>query len=193
MAAAAAPSGARPAGDSNRIVVGGAELTWEALTRLDLPSPAAVLAESGRDALAAVREHVLRGTELLVAAASRIDDGLREELRGDGFTVVRVGAGQAPEAPTTPRDPEAGRLWLLTSGSTGRPKRIGHTLESLTTVRGPQAPRTWLCPYSPGTYAWWQVVTLSLTQPGQDLVVIEPAELEIWPSIAAAQIGRAHV
>jgi acyl-CoA synthetase (AMP-forming)/AMP-acid ligase II len=77
-------------------------------------------------------------------------------------------------------------LWLLTSGSTGRPKRIGHTLESLTTVRGPQATRTWLCPYSPGTYAWWQVVTLSLTQPGQDLVVIEPDELESWPAIAAA-------
>ena len=63
-------------------------------------------------------------------------------------------------APTAPREPEAGRLWLLTSGSTGRPKRIGHTLQSLTTVSAKLPPRRWLCPYSPGTYAWWQVVTL---------------------------------
>jgi len=169
---------------ANRIVVGGAELTWDDLPGLGLPSPAAVLVESGADALAAVREHALRGTELLVAAASRIDEGLREELRADGFAVVRPGG--EPLAPTSRREPEPDRLWLLTSGSTGRPKRIGHTLGSLTTVRGPQAPRVWLCPYSPGTYAWWQVVTLSLTQPGQDIVVIEPAELEIWPGIAAA-------
>jgi acyl-CoA synthetase (AMP-forming)/AMP-acid ligase II len=80
---------------------------------------------------------------------------------------------------------ESGRVWLLTSGSTGRPKRIGHTLESLTTVRGQQQPRTWLVPYSPGTYAWWQVITISLTQADQGLVVIEPSELETWPAIAA--------
>ena len=80
---------------------------------------------------------------------------------------------------------ESGRVWLLTSGSTGRPKRIGHTLESLTTVHGKQPERTWLCPYSPGTYAWWQVITISLTLADQHLVVIEPSELETWPVIAA--------
>ena len=40
-------------------------------------------------------------------------------------------------------------------------------------------------PYSPGTYAWWQVVTISLTQADQHLVVVEPSELETWPLIAA--------
>ncbi|WP_433532356.1 AMP-binding protein [Micromonospora sp. CA-263727] len=88
--------------------------------------------------------------------------------------------------PARPRPEEAGRLWLLTSGSTGRPKRVGHTLESLTTVRAPQPDRTWLCPYAPGTYAWWQVVTLSLTQPGQHLVLVEPEQLDDWPALAAA-------
>ena len=29
------------------------------------------------------------------------------------------------------------------------------------------------------------MVTLSLTQPGQDLVVVEPDELDDWPPIAA--------
>ena len=42
------------------------------------------------------------------------------------------------------------------------------------------APRRWLCPYSPGTYAWWQVVTLGLGSAGQDLVVVDPADLESW-------------
>jgi len=76
-------------------------------------------------------------------------------------------------------------VWILTSGSTGRPKRIGHTLASLTTVREAQPPRVWLCPYSPGTYAWWQLITLSLSQPGQDLVVTDPARLDDWPVDAA--------
>lgn len=178
------PIGAQPAGDANRIVVSGRELIWRTLPDLALPSPAAVVVESGIDALAAVRRHALDGTELLVVAATRLDESLTADLRANGFTIVRTGVETLP--PTSPRAAEPGRLWLLTSGSTGRPKRIGHTLASLTTVRGLQERRTWLCPYSAGTYAWWQVVTLSLTQPGQDLVVVEPAELDTWPAIAAA-------
>jgi acyl-CoA synthetase (AMP-forming)/AMP-acid ligase II len=41
-----------------------------------------------------------------------------------------------------------------------------------------------LCPYSPGTYAWWQLITLGLTQPEQDLVVVDPADLEQWVQVA---------
>jgi acyl-coenzyme A synthetase/AMP-(fatty) acid ligase len=84
------------------------------------------------------------------------------------------------------RPGEPGRLWLLTSGSTGRPTRVGHTLASLTTVRGEQPARVWLCPYSVGTYAWWQLVTLGLTRAGQDLVMVEPDELDDWPALAVA-------
>jgi acyl-coenzyme A synthetase/AMP-(fatty) acid ligase len=112
-----------------------------------------------------------------------VDEYMREELGESGFSIV------LPDGEVTParlkRVEESGRAWLLTSGSTGRPKRIGHTLESLTTVTADQPPRTWLLPYSPGTYAWWQVVTISLTQRDQGLVVIEPHELEDWPQIAA--------
>ncbi|PWU56557.1 acyl-CoA synthetase [Micromonospora sp. S4605] len=109
-------------------------------------------------------------------------DGGGRDHGGAGFRAVAGhGSGSGGSRP-----PEPGRLWLLTSGSTGRPKRVGHTLDSLTTVRGPQPERTWLCPYAPGSYAWWQVVTLSLTQPGQHLVVVEPDELDEWPVLAAA-------
>jgi acyl-CoA synthetase (AMP-forming)/AMP-acid ligase II len=174
-------------GDDNRIVVGGRTLTWRTLHKLpQLPSPAAVLVDNGADALAAVRHHAVHGTELLVATSARVDLNMREELAESGFAVVIANGQEHSVKPARlKRVEESGRVWLLTSGSTGRPKRIGHTLESLTTVRGHQQPRTWLVPYSPGTYAWWQVVTLSLTQPDQGLVVIEPSELETWPTIAA--------
>lgn len=172
-------------GDRNQIFCAGAELTWQTLPDLPLPSPAAVLVDTGLQALAAVRQHATRTTEMLVAAASRVDEAMRDELRSTGFAIVTWTAGGVTVEPGADRAAEPGRLWLLTSGSTGRPKRIGHTLASLTTVRGAQAIRTWLCPYSPGTYAWWQVVTLSLMQSGQDLVVVEPSELETWPAIAA--------
>ncbi|WP_432944345.1 AMP-binding protein [Kribbella sp. CA-253562] len=174
-------------GDDNTVVVGGKTLTWRTLHKLpQLPSPAAVLVDNGADALAAVRHHAVHGTELLVATSSRVDLAMREELGESGFAVVLAGGDEHSVTPAKlKRVEESGRVWLLTSGSTGRPKRIGHTLESLTTVRGKQQPRTWLVPYSPGTYAWWQVITISLTQADQGLVVIEPSELETWPAIAA--------
>ncbi|MDG9679066.1 AMP-binding protein [Micromonospora sp. DH14] len=182
-----APAPAEPAGVDNRLVVGGTTLTWRSLPTPTLPDPAAVLAHSAVHALTAARQHAVHGTELLLSTASRVDTALRTELLEAGFTVgVLDDDGVHPSAPARPRTAEPGRLWLLTSGSTGRPKRVGHTLDTLTTVRVDQPGRTWLCPYAPGTYAWWQVVTLSLTQPGQHLVVVEPDELDDWPGVAAA-------
>ncbi|MEU7782087.1 AMP-binding protein [Micromonospora parva] len=182
-----APAPAEPAGVDNRLVVGGTALTWRSLPTPTLPDPAAVLAHSAVHALTAARQHAVHGTELLLSTASRVDAALRTELLEAGFTVgVLDDDGVHPGAPARPRAAEPGRLWLLTSGSTGRPKRVGHTLDTLTTVRVDQPGRTWLCPYAPGTYAWWQVVTLSLTQPGQHLVVVEPDELDDWPGVAAA-------
>ncbi|MGN9805778.1 AMP-binding protein [Micromonospora sp. L32] len=176
-----------PAGLDNRVVVGGTARTWRALPAPALPSPAAVLAAGSADALAAARQHAEHGTELLLSTAHRVDPAMRDELREAGFALATLdAAGPVTVPPTTARPAEPGRLWLLTSGSTGRPKRVGHTLDSLTTVRGAQPERTWLCPYAPGTYAWWQVVTLSLTQPGQHLVVVDPDELDEWPAVAAA-------
>jgi acyl-CoA synthetase (AMP-forming)/AMP-acid ligase II len=174
-------------GDDNRIVAGGRTLTWRTLPKLpQLPSPAAVLVDTGVDALAAVRHHAVHGTELLVATSSRVDPAMREELGESGFAVVLASGDESTVKPAKlKRIEESGRVWLLTSGSTGRPKRIGHTLESLTTVHGRQPERTWLCPYSPGTYAWWQVITISLTLADQHLVMIEPSELDTWPVIAA--------
>ncbi|RNL62235.1 long-chain fatty acid--CoA ligase [Nocardioides marmoriginsengisoli] len=172
---------------SNRLIDArtGTTTTWAELAAVDLPAPAAVVVGTSYEALPWVRAHASTGGELLVVAAGRMEQRLRAELLESGFTLVE---GDDRSAPDTPREAEPGRLWLLTSGSTGRPKQIGHTLESLTTVSGDLVPRRWLCPYSPGTYAWWQVVTLSLATPGQDLVVVDPTDLDGWV-VAAAEHG----
>jgi acyl-coenzyme A synthetase/AMP-(fatty) acid ligase len=156
----------------------GRRATWGELVQhaSPRPTPTAHVVEHSVDALPAVAG-LRDGGELLVVAAGRLDESLAAELGGAGFDLV---AGDDVQVATSRRPAEDGRVWLLTSGSTGRPKRVGHTLESLSTVTGELAPRTWLCPYSPGTYAWWQVITLGLGVPGQDLVLVDPADLDDW-------------
>lgn len=174
------PSSAlEPLGVGNTLIDArtGMRTTWAGLPDFEIPEPAAVVVEHSFDAAAPVLAHARTGAELLVVAAERLGSDVRDELVADGFNLVRPsGVTAAPDA----HPPQTGRLWLLTSGSTGRPKRIGHTLASLTTVPGKLPARRWLCPYSPGTYAWWQMVTLGLGSSGQDLVMVDPADLETW-------------
>lgn len=180
---------ALPAGAANTLVAGSFRGTWRDLDALDLPGAAAAFCASHADALRAVWLHATTTRETLVAASSRREQGLVDALAATGLEVVSVdAAGVETIAPAAPgREATPGRVWLLTSGSTGRPKQVAHTLDSLTTVHGDQPPRTWLCPYTPGAYAWWQVVTLGLTLPGQNVVFVEHDRLDDW-----AEIAREH-
>lgn len=188
-------SEAIPAGAANRVVIPagahgpGFEGTWAELGRLaadqvaQWPDASAVLTGDLRSAaIAAWAVATQPQRETLLATAARIDAEQAEAMRADGLAVVRTGPPQQVEPAASHRPVQAGRVWLLTSGSTGRPKQVGHTFASLTTVGGAQPARTWLCPYTPGAYAWWQVVTLSLTVPGQDVVFVGAED--DWPTIA---------
>lgn len=182
-------------GADNRVVVGDFDGTWAQLAEatygttdevFDGPKASAFLVAGHR---AAAQAAYLAATdpqrETLIATEARVADEQAEDFRTAGLALVRESDGQLViDEPTQPHDAEAGRVWLLTSGSTGRPKQVAHTVSSLTTVAGQQPKRTWLCPYTPGAYAWWQVVTLSLTLPGQDVVFVEPSQLEGWPQRA---------
>lgn len=169
---------------ANRIVADGFVGTWSELGELDLPEVAAVFAPGHLAALQAAWQHAQGGRETLIASYNRLEPALVQQLLDSGLSVVTPdGSGWSVEESHLPRPPEAGRIWLLTSGSTGRPKQVAHTLESLTTVRGEQPPRTWLCPYTPGAYAWWQVVTIALAQADQTLVCVDPAQ--DWAGVAA--------
>lgn len=174
----------QPAGAGNRVVVGETVTTWSDLgpAPAEFPKAAAFLTANSEQAAHAVWAHVLDpGRETLIAARTRIGDQQEIELREAGLGIIE---GHDVTPALTERPAEPGRIWLLTSGSTGRPKQVAHTLESLTTVSGEQPLRTWLCPYATGAYAWWQVVTLSLSLPGQDIVFVEPSELDSWPAKA---------
>lgn len=171
---------------SNRIVADGFAGTWSELAPLELPDASAVFVLGHLDALRAVWQHAQAGRETLVASSTRLEPALVEELLQAGLSVAKSsGQGWEVKAPPASRPATPGRLWLLTSGSTGRPKQVAHTLDSLTTVRGEQPPRTWLCPYTPGAYAWWQVVTIALAQPDQKLVCVDP--MADWAEVAAQE------
>lgn len=173
-----------PPGSGNQVVAGAFRGTWADVSTSSLPPVAAALVEDHLAAAGAAWEHALTPNETLIAGAGRVSDDQAQELKDDGFAIVR---GDGIEPASHQREAVTGRLWLLTSGSTGRPKRVAHTLQSLTTVSADQPPRRWLCPYSPGAYAWWQVVTLSLAHPGQDVVFVEAAQLDSWPELALAE------
>lgn len=171
---------------SNRIVADGFAGTWDELPAADLPAASAVFAAAHLDALRAVWHQANSpDNELLVASSGRKETGLIDDLQALGLAMVDLAGAEIQVTPGDPgHDAVPGRVWLLTSGSTGRPKQVAHTLDSLTTVRAEQPPRTWLCPYTPGAYAWWQVTTLGLFQPNQNVVYVDPAHAEDWPLVA---------
>lgn len=178
-------SGPLPAGADNRVVSRGYVGRWRDMEAApDVPDAAAYLVADNTQAAGAVWQHVLQADrrETLIAAQSRIGAEQEQGFRESGLAVVRP---PQVEPALTQRPADPGRIWLLTSGSTGRPKQVAHTLDSLTTVSTDQPPRTWLCPYATGAYAWWQVVTLSIQVPGQDVVFVEPDQIDGWPGLAA--------
>lgn len=181
------PSGGASPGPDNELVARGTKVRWSELETLDLPPAAAVFVPDQLQAARVVRTHLAGDTETLLAQRSRLTPELRDQLAASGLAVVVVDDEGTPEVVAPARARRAhlpGRVWLLTSGTTGRPKQVGHTLASLTTVQSDQPARTWLCPYTPGAYAWWQVVTLGLFRPDQTVVLVEPTELEDWPRLA---------
>ncbi len=160
--------------------------TWSDLPVLPLPAKAAVVASDHNQALLAVKTHMHHRGELLLAADARFDSETIANLREQGFSIVR-GFGtpeEAIEPPVSPQGAEAQTIWLLTSGSTGRPKRVRHTMDSLITVVSAQPHRRWLCAYAPGSYAWWQLITLSISHPGNDLVCVDLVDVDRWPEVA---------
>ena len=174
-----------PPGAANRIISRGFTGSWAELGHYELPPAAAVFVQDHAEAARAAWTHATTARETLLAAATRAEPALVADLQDDGFSIAHTeGTSVAINRPELERPAEPGRVWLLTSGSTGRPKRVAHTLDSLTTVTGDQPARTWLCPYTPGAYAWWQVVTLALAHPGNDIVFVESDQLEDWPELA---------
>jgi acyl-CoA synthetase (AMP-forming)/AMP-acid ligase II len=96
------------------------------------------------------------------------------ESTGAFELVVRRG-GVHPARRFRASEDGSGGVYVLTSGSTGSPKAVLHPLERLDTFGHVRigGDFCWLAGYRAGTYAWYQVVLLGLTRPGQALVLAE--------------------
>ncbi|MET1535900.1 AMP-binding protein [Burkholderia sola] len=168
-------------GRNNELVTSEGRWKWKNLAYSNTTDVTAHLVNSQLAGLRAALGHVKRqNVETLIVDRMRCNSDTQIELRNDGFT---VDTGEAAP-PIRPRVAVPGRLWVLTSGSTGRPKRVPHSLPSVTPISKPQPSRRWLMAYSPGTYAWWQIISLVLTQPGQDLIALDPKNRYDWPLVA---------
>ena len=179
-----------PVGVANQLATPTLRGRWSDLGGAALPEVAAVVVGSHAEALGAVWTHVCRRTgELLVISDVVGDETTTTALAAQGFTVLGCGAELRPSGQT--RAVQAGRIWITTSGTTGRVKLFGHTLANLTPCAAQLPPRRWVLPYLPGTYGWWQLVSLSITVPGQDLIPIDAEQLHEWPQIALREQATA--
>jgi len=133
--------------------------------------PIALVVDDVEAAFEAVALMVSFDLDAIVLSHDQLGNYTSNLLVTSGYTVVEYPSGKRGPGSELPR-PACARVGLLTSGSTGKPKLIHHTWTTLFSGERCQATRRrrWLVPYQVGTYAWYQMVTMGLFQPGQDLV-----------------------
>lgn len=121
------------------------------------------------------RNHSL---DFLILDGARLSDGLSEALGEAGYSLFFVSDLRFEDSGKE-SDVELGRVSVLTSGTTGVPKIISHSWETLNTFqrvteKGKSlAKNVWACPYQSGTYAWYQMICLSLFNENQGLFQID--------------------
>jgi len=141
-----------------------------------IASPVAFVCDSGEEAVGAAACLAGSGLDALILPVERATPAVTALLAECGYLV------QWPDGRTVAPGRVAltapGRVSLLTSGTTGAPKLVPHRWDSLFTLRRAQSPRPhrWLLTYQPGTYAWFQMTTLALFVPGQELVLADGLE-----------------
>lgn len=120
----------------------------------------------------------------LIVRADNLSDELVKKIDINGYTIFKIDDNTVTQI-NSPKiyDFLEGRISVLTSGSTGVPKIVSHTWESLYTLRSKKEskPLRWLLTYLPGTYAWYQMLTMFMFLPNQTLLVSSSYEPEkIW-------------
>lgn len=155
-----------------------------------LAVPVALVCDPGEAAVGAAAGLARGGLDGLILPPERVTPAVAALLGARGYAIQWPdGRIQPPGAGGPGR--EAGRISLLTSGTTGVPKLIHHRWDSLFTLRHARAPlpHRWLLTYQTGTYAWFQMVTMALFAPGQEMVA--GARLEPGPLLELARLRSA--
>ncbi len=159
-------------------------VNWDNLTsaRSFATGTHAVFTSGLREPYETIAQALRERADILLVASERFTPKLRDQLLGRGYTVWH---DNSHIEPTVTAERVEGRITITTSGTTGEPKFLTHNTDTLRTMQPTEQPaRRWLNPYSPGTYAWYQCVFLSLFVPGQSLVPVNPAETMDWTTVA---------
>ena len=159
------------------------------LARVSSPTnPVAVIVEETAAAFEAVALMAKVSLDGLLLGRERFSEGIRALLADADYRVIEYPYGETTAAAEGAR-PGTGRIGLLTSGTTGDPKLIHHTWATL--FSGGRClsakRRRWLVPYQVGTYAWYQLITMGLFQPGQALVPLAAPSGETFIQAALEQ------
>ncbi len=115
------------------------------------------------------------GPSFALVQHNRMTIDLNLEASKQGFEIVdTIAKLDVLKNPSPKRD-----IFVLTSGTTGLPKFIRHDDNSLNTFAKVQNIQrlTWFVPAPLGSFAWYQMIYLSLCVPGQDLLIPEPEEV----------------
>jgi acyl-CoA synthetase (AMP-forming)/AMP-acid ligase II len=150
--------------------------------------PVAIIGASPLELIAAAAWLAQTQTDGLILPADCLSPEMQTRLTERGYALVDLDSGTFTPA-VKKLTPKPGRVSLLTSGTTGEPKIVEHTWDTLFTMARVKSGRTanWLLTYQPGTYAWWQMVTMALFLPEQSLTIAS----ERTP-VALTQAAIAH-
>lgn len=178
---------------ANTVYLRGGRIAWRDLLEQARPLAArlamkdvrrvAWVTKDAEDAMLAAGAMAGFGISGAILAGELLTDMVRAQLANHGLALIRTGnddpAGAGRTGDGTISTAER-PIFVLTSGSTGTPKIIEHTWRSLYTARAAQpAPGTvWICPYLPGTYAWYQLVTLGMFGADQHLIPVDASDVE---------------
>ncbi|MDK9699763.1 MAG: acyl--CoA ligase [bacterium] len=136
-----------------------------------LQSPVALILSDELECVAAAAWLAGTGIDALLLPEERYTPALHELLLESGYVIELKHSHTEPRV-ATPLQPN--RITLLTSGTVGMPKLIPHTWDTLFTLHRTKKriePNNWLVSYQPGTYAWYQLITMGLFVPEQTLTI----------------------
>lgn len=174
---------------TNKVIYGQSDHLWSSLAQNALQQIGDIApfrgwrvlfaASDELEAVSLVAAGIEAGLDFGVVERSRLNTELTLRLAEQQVTVFDMQSGEVTGVPFENSDLQPGRISVLTSGTTGLPKLIAHTAQSLNTFEKVQnlEPNSWFVPYQVGSYAWYQMVSLGLFVPDQQLVLGRSADL----------------
>ena len=112
----------------------------------------------------------------MIIRKEQLSDNLKNILLNLGYSIIYLDKkGEIVEIinPFKNVSGQKNRISVITSGTTGIPKVIPHSWETLFTLRKKSdMPKFWwILTYLPGTYAWYQMITMLMFLPRQSIIM----------------------